>query len=89
MKNFTLKRASEVEEIYDIRTKYYFLAWIDLRPGLEIHLDIDRYFDTPECKYKRDELHERLERSLEISRSWSKHVWAENLKDLNRYLKTL
>ena len=32
MKNFTLKRASEVEEIYDIRTKYYFIGWIDLQP---------------------------------------------------------
>ena len=89
MKNFTLKRASEVEEIYDIRTKYYFIGWIDLQPGLEIHSDIDYYFDTPECKYKRDELHERLERTLERSRSWPKHVWAENLKDLNKYLKTL
>lgn len=89
MKNFTLKRASEVGETYDLRTKYYFIGWIDLRPSLTIHSDIDYYFDTPECEYKRNELHERLERTLEISRSWPKYVWSENLKDLKRYLKTL
>ena len=89
MKNFTLKRASEVEDIYDMRTKYYFIDWIDLQPSSWIHSDIDYYFDKPECEYKRNDLHERLERSLEISRSWPKHVWSENLKDLNRYLKTL
>lgn len=89
MKNFTLKRASEVEEIYDLRTKYYFIECIDLQPSLEIHSDIDYYFDTPECEYKRNELHERLERALESSRSWPKRVWAENLKELRRYLKTL
>lgn len=89
MKNFTLKRASEVEEIYDLRTKYYFLGWIDLQPGPGIHSDIDYYFDTTECEYKRNELHERLERALESSRSWTKHVWVENLKDLRGYLKAL
>ena len=89
MKNFTLKRASEVEETYDLRTKYYFIECIDLRPRPYIHSDIDYYFDTPECEYKRNELHERLERALESSRSWPKYVWAENLKDLRRYLKTL
>lgn len=65
MKNFTLKRASEVEEIYDMRTKYYFIECIDLRPGPEIHSDIDYYFNKPECEYKRNELHERLERALD------------------------
>ena len=89
MKSFTLKRASEVEEIYDLGTKYYFIECIDLQPGLSIHSDIDYYFDTPECKYKRDELHERLERALERSRSWPKHVWSENLKELRGYLKAL
>ena len=89
MKNFTLKRASEVEEIYDMHTKYYFISWIDLQPSPTIHSDIDYYFDKPECEYKRNELHERLERALESSRSWPKYVWSENLKDLNRYLKTL
>lgn len=39
--------------------------------------------------WKGDVLHERLERALESSRSWPKHVWAENLKYLNRYLKDL
>ena len=77
MKNFTLKRASEVEEIYDIRTKYYFtrsrnslgywlLFWHTCIRGMSYTKDL-----------------------LERSRSWPKHVWAENLKDLNRYLKTL
>ena len=89
MKNFTLKRASEVGETYDMRTKYYFIDWIDLRPSPTIHSDIDYYFDTPECEYKRNELHERLERALESSRSWPKHVWSENLKELHRYLKAL
>ena len=89
MKNFTLKRASEVEEIYDMRTKYYFIDCIDLQPSPEIHSDIDYYFNTPKCKYKRNDLHERLERALESSRSWPKHVWAENLKELRFYLKTL
>ena len=89
MKNFTLKRASEVEDIYDMRTKYYFIDWIDLQPSPTIHSDIDYYFDKPECEYKRKELHERLERALESSRSWPKHVWVGNLKDLNRYLKAL
>ena len=89
MNNFTLKRASEVEEIYDLRTKYYFLGLIDLQPSLEIYPNIDYYFDKPECEYKRNELHERLERALESSRSWPKRVWVENLKELRRYLKTL
>ena len=89
MKNFTLKRASEVEEIYDLRTKYYLIECIDLQPSPTIHSDIDYYFNTPECEYKRNELHERLERALESSRSWPKHVWAENLKELRGYLKTL
>lgn len=89
MKSFTLKRASEVEEIYDLRTKYCILAMIDLRPDPWIHLDIDYYFDTPECEYKRDDLHDRLERTLESSRSWPLHVWTENLEELIRYIKTL
>ena len=89
MKNLKLKRASEVEELYDLRTKYYFIDWIDLQPSPTIHSDIDYYFDKPECEYKRNELHERLERALESSRSWPKHVWVENLKELRRYLKTL
>ena len=75
MKNFTLKRASEVEEIYDLHTKYHLIECIDLRPSPGIHSDIDYYFDTPECEYKRNELHERLERALESSRSWPKRVW--------------
>lgn len=87
MEKIVLKKASEVKEIYDLRTKYYFVCYIDLCPSQWIHSDIDYYFDTPECKYKRDDLHRRLEKSLEDSRSWPKRIHVENLKVLHRYLK--
>lgn len=87
MKKTILKRASEVTELYDMRTKYYFLGYIDFCPGESIHSDIDYYFDKPDCEYKRAELHEMLNESLQASRSWPKYIRNINLKDLRKYLK--